>query len=164
MFSLLPALEPGGRWGFIGEKLSGSTTTSTKIHLSLLPFSFDTSSQQRNLRGNRYVKEAPKSGRVAPSSTSPGRDAVMEMAALSAGGYRRSAPLPPPGSQRNTLPSKLTCQDIVQRLMVPDARYSPLLWLCLLGRGREGGGDWISLQTPHKRQKGSALAFNNLHF
>lgn len=155
MFSLLPALEPGGRWGFIWEKLS--TTSSTKIHLSLLPFSF--SSQQRNLRGNRYVKEAPKSGRVAPSSTSPGRDAVMEMAALSAGGYCRSAPLPPPGSQRNTLPSKLTCQDIIQSLMVSDTRYRPLLWLCLLGRGREGGGDWISLQTPQQKAEKLCLGF-----
>lgn len=35
--------------------------------------------------------------------------------------------------------------------MVPDSRYSPLLWLCLLGSVREGGGNWISLKIPQEK-------------
>lgn len=100
-----------------------------------------------------------------PSSTSPGRNAVMEMAALSSGGYHCSFPSLSPlhsplGSQRNMLPLKLMCQDIIQRFMVPDSCYSPLLRFCLLGRVREGGGSWISLKTP--QQKAEKRCFRHL--
>lgn len=55
---------------------------------------------------------------------------------------------------------KLVCQDIIQRFMVLDSCYSPLLPLCLLGRVREGGGNWISLKTP--QQKAEKLCFRHL--
>lgn len=100
-----------------------------------------------------------------PSSISPGRNAVMKTAALSSGGYHCSLPSlsplhSPPGSQRNMLPLKLMCQDIIQRFMAPDSCYSPLLRLCLLGRVREGGGSWISLKTP--QQKAEKRCFRHL--
>ena len=47
MFSLLSTAVAGARLGFIREKTSGSTITSTKIHSLFLPFSFEVENSQQ---------------------------------------------------------------------------------------------------------------------
>lgn len=168
MLPLLTAV-PGGRLGFVCEEMSGSTITSTKMHLFFLPFPFKDEDRRAASSITSSVIDMRKMlldpTHAIPTSTSPGRNIVMEMAALSSGGYHYSLPSlfpshSPLGSQRNMLPLKLMCQDIIQRFMAPDSCYSPLLRLCLLGRVREGGGNWISLKTP--QQKAEKRCFRHL--